>query len=124
MTLPTFLLEPLLRAALTEDLAPWGDATTRAVIPPGTRGQVEMRSRQAGVISGVQVADLAFRLIDPSLNVEILTPDAGACAPGQPVMRVTGDMAAILMAERVALNFAGRMSGIATLTARYVAEAG
>ncbi|MBI1173427.1 carboxylating nicotinate-nucleotide diphosphorylase [bacterium] len=124
MTLPAFLLEPLLRAALTEDLAPWGDATTRAVIPPGTKGQVEMRSRQSGVISGMQAAELAFRLIDPTLDIDILTPDAAACAPGQPVMRVTGDIAAILMAERVALNFAGRMSGIATLTARFVAEAG
>ena len=124
MSLPDFLLEPLLRAALAEDLAPWGDATTRAVIPPGTQGVVEMRARQAGVISGMQVASLAFRLIDAGLRVEVLTPDGGACAPGQPVMRVAGDMAAILMAERVALNFAGRMSGIATLTAAFVAEAG
>ena len=124
MTLPDFLLEPLVRAALTEDLAPWGDATTRAVIPPGTRGTVEMRSRQPGVISGMQVAAMAFRLIDAGLAVETLTPDGAPCAPGQPVMRVTGDMGAILMAERVALNFAGRMSGIATLTAAFVAEAG
>lgn len=116
-----FLLEPLIRAALTEDLAPWGDATTRAVIPPGTQGRVEMRSRQAGIVSGIEVATLAFRLIDPSLTIQTLTPDGGAVAPGQPVLRVSGDMGAILMAERVALNFAGRMSGIATLTSAFVA---
>jgi nicotinate-nucleotide pyrophosphorylase (carboxylating) len=121
--LPDFLLEPLVRAALAEDLAPWGDATTAAVIPKGTRGRVEMRAREAGVISGMQVAAMAFRLIDPGLKVEILTADGAACAPGAPVLRAEGDMAAILMAERVALNFAGRMSGIATLTAAFVAEA-
>lgn len=120
--LPDFLLEPLVRAALAEDLAPWGDATSRAVISPGTRGQVAMRSRGAGVVSGMQVAALAFRLIDPGLTVETLLPDGAACAPGDTVLRVKGDMAAILMAERVALNFASRMSGIASLTARFVAE--
>lgn len=118
--LPDFLLEPLVRAALAEDLAPWGDATSRAVIPAGTRGVVVMRSRGAGRVSGMQVAAMAFRLIDAQLSVQTLTPDGASCAAGQVLMRVSGDMAAILMAERVALNFAGRMSGIATLTAAFV----
>lgn len=118
--LPDFLLEPLVRAALAEDLAPWGDATSRAVIPAGTRGGVVMRSRGAGRVSGMQVAAMAFRLIDAQLSVQTLTPDGASCAAGQVLMRVSGDMAAILMAERVALNFAGRMSGIATLTAAFV----
>lgn len=122
--LPDFLLEPLVRAALAEDLMPWGDATSRAVIPAGTRGTVVMRSRGAGVVSGMQVAAMAFRLIDAGLVVETLTADGALCAASQVLMRVSGDMAAILMAERVALNFAGRMSGIATLTAAFVAEAG
>ena len=121
--LPDFLLEPVVRAALTEDLAPWGDATSRAVIPPGTRGTVVMRSRQPGIVSGMQVAALAFRLIDAGLVIETLTQDGVPCAAGQVLMRVSGDMVAILMAERVALNFAGRMSGIATLTAAFVAAA-
>jgi nicotinate-nucleotide pyrophosphorylase (carboxylating) len=121
--LADFLLEPLVRAGLAEDLAPWGDATSRAVIPPGTRGCVVMRARQAGWVSGLQVAAMAFRLIDSTLAVERLAVDGGACAPGEVLMRVSGDMAAILMAERVALNFAGRMSGIATLTADFVAAA-
>lgn len=118
--LPDFLLEPLVRAALAEDLAPWGDATTRAVIPQGLRGTVEMRARGPGRVSGMQVAALAFRLMDASLAVETLLADGAACARGDVLMRVSGDMAAILSAERVALNFAGRMSGIATLTAAFV----
>jgi nicotinate-nucleotide pyrophosphorylase (carboxylating) len=122
--LPDFLMEPLVRAALAEDLAPWGDATSRAVIPAGTRGTVVMRSRQPGIVSGMQVASLAFRLIDAGLTIEILAADGAPCTAGQVLMRVSGDMTAILMAERVALNFAGRMCGIATLTAAYVAEAG
>jgi nicotinate-nucleotide pyrophosphorylase (carboxylating) len=122
--LPDFLMEPLVRAALAEDLAPWGDATSRAVIPAGTRGTVVMRSRQPGIVSGMQVAALAFRLIDAGLTIEVLAADGAPCTAGQVLMRVSGDMTAILMAERVALNFAGRMCGIATLTAAYVAEAG
>jgi len=119
--IPDFLLEPLVRAALAEDLAPWGDATTRAVIPAGTRGRVEMRAREAGRVSGMQVAALAFRLISPELAVEIRRADGEACAAGDVLMTVAGEMAPILAAERVALNFAGRLSGIATLTAGFVA---
>ena len=79
--IPDFLLEPVVRAALTEDLAPWGDATSRAVILAGTRGTVVMRSRQPGIVSGMQVAALAFRLLDPSLVVETQTPDGGPSSP-------------------------------------------
>lgn len=121
---PDFLLEPIIRAALAEDLAPWGDATSRAVISAGRRGTVVMRARGPGRVSGMQVAAMAFRLIDASLTVEILTPDGAVCVADQVLMRVSGDMGAILMSERVALNFAGRMSGIASLTAAFVAEAG
>lgn len=121
-TLPDFLLEPLVRAALTEDLAPMGDVTTRAVIPPGTRYSARLNAREAGVVSGMQIAALAFRLVDPGLVVETLVADGQPCAPGQTLMTITGDAASILMGERVALNFAGRLTGIATLTAAFVAE--
>lgn len=120
--LPDLLLEPLVRTALVEDLMPWGDATTRAVIPPGTRMTLRMNARQPGRVSGLRLAVLAFRLVDPSLTVTPVACDGDACAPGQALLQVAGDAAAILMAERVALNFAGRMSGIATLTAAFVAE--
>ncbi|MGD9916474.1 MAG: carboxylating nicotinate-nucleotide diphosphorylase [Paenirhodobacter sp.] len=120
--LPDFLLEPLVRAALTEDLAPMGDATTRAVIPAGTRYAARLNAREPGVVSGMQIAALAFRLVDPALKVTTHVPDGSPITPGQTLMEIEGDAAAILMGERVALNFAGRLSGIATLTAAFVAE--
>lgn len=121
-SLPDFLLEPLVRAALTEDLAPMGDVTTRAVIPQGTRYTARLNAREPGVVSGMQIAALAFRLVDPALEVQTLVADGQPCTPGQTLMTITGDAASILMGERVALNFAGRLTGIATLTAAFVAE--
>ncbi len=120
--LPDFLLEPLVRAALAEDLSPMGDVTTRCVIPPGRAYRARLAAREAGVVSGMQVAALAFRLVDPALAVEVLVADGNPCQPGQTLMTVAGSAASILMGERVALNFAGRLSGIATLTAEFVAE--
>lgn len=120
--LPDLLLEPLVRAALTEDLAPMGDATSRAVIPAGLEWTAVMNARETGVVSGLSLAAMAFRLVDPALKVEPLARDGDACAPGQALMRITGAAASILMAERVALNFAGRLSGIATQTAAFVAQ--
>lgn len=120
--LPDLILEPLVRAALIEDLGAHGDITTRTVIPQGTRTRGAIRARQAGTASGMQLAALAFRLIDPALRLEVLVPDGAAFAPGDTLAWIEGDAAAILSAERVALNFAGRLSGIATMTAAFVAE--
>nr|WP_111301653.1 carboxylating nicotinate-nucleotide diphosphorylase [Paracoccus saliphilus] len=120
--LPDLILEPLIRAALTEDLGSNGDITTRTVIPAGTRYAARICAREAGVASGMQLAALAFRLVDPALRLEVLVPDGTAFAAGDVLARVEGCAAAILSAERVALNFAGRLSGIATLTAAFVAE--
>ncbi|MCC5993562.1 MAG: carboxylating nicotinate-nucleotide diphosphorylase [Rhodobacteraceae bacterium] len=120
--LPDLLLEPLLRAALIEDLGPNGDVTTRAVIPPAARYQARINARQAGVISGVPLAALAFRLVDPELKLDILAGDGAQVSAGETVLCVEGAAASILSAERVALNFMGRLSGIATLTAAFVAE--
>ncbi|WBL33123.1 carboxylating nicotinate-nucleotide diphosphorylase [Sinirhodobacter sp. HNIBRBA609] len=121
-TLPDFILEPLVRAALTEDLTPMGDVTTRAVIPAGTRYAARLNAREAGVVSGMQIAAIAFRLVDPGLKVETLVADGQPCAPGQTLMTIEGDAGSILMGERVALNFAGRLTGIATMTAAFVAQ--
>lgn len=121
--LPDLLLEPLVRAALVEDLGPWGDVTTRAVIPAGTRYAARLNAREAGVVSGMQLAAIAFRLVDPELRLRALIPDGGACAPGETLMEIEGDAASILSGERVALNFAGRLSGIATMTAAFAAAA-
>ena len=121
-SLPDFLLEPLVRAALTEDLAPMGDVTTRAVIPAGVRYEARLNARETGVVSGMQIAAMAFRLVDPALKVKTLVPDGRPCDPGQTLMTIEGEAASILMGERVALNFAGRLTGIATKTAGFVAQ--
>lgn len=120
--LPDLLLEPLVRAALIEDLGPNGDVTTRAVIPAATRYHARLNAREAGVVSGMQLAAIAFRLVDPSLAIMLHRPDGSLCAPGDVLMQIEGAAASILSAERIALNFAGRMSGIATLTAGFVAQ--
>jgi len=120
--LPDLLLEPLVRAALHEDLGQNGDITTRAVIPPSARYTAKLNAREAGVVSGMQIARIAFHLVDPSLKVEVLREDGSACAAGDTLMTIDGSAAAILSGERVALNFAGRLSGIASLTAGFVAE--
>jgi len=115
--LPDLILEPLVRAALMEDLGTYGDVTTRSVIPEGTTYAAQLRARAEGVVSGMQIARLAFHLVDPSLDVRTLKEDGSTIAKGDTLMEIEGSAAAILSAERVALNFAGRLSGIATLTA-------
>lgn len=121
-TLPDLILEPLVKSALMEDLGAYGDVTTRAVIPDDVTYSARLRAREAAVVSGMQVAALAFRLVDPALVVTPLVRDGAACQPGDVLMQIEGKAASILMGERVALNFAGRLTGIATLTAAMVAE--
>ena len=120
--LPDLILEPLVRAALMEDLGTYGDVTTRSVIPEGTTYTARLRARAEGVVSGMQIARLAFHLVDPTLKVRTLKEDGSTISKGDTLMEIEGSAAAILSAERVALNFAGRLSGIATLTAACVAE--
>ena len=114
-------LENAVRAALDEDLGRAGDITTLATIPPGKQATAVFAVRKPGVVCGLPVAEAVFRIIDPSLRFEALVED-GAKVPGNrtPVARVSGDARAILTAERTALNYLCRMSGIATLTAQYV----
>ena len=120
--LPDLLLEPMVRAALIEDLGPNGDVTTRAVIPASTRYRARLNARAPGIVSGMQIAAIAFRLVDPRLNITTHRSDGSACAAGDVLMEIDGAAASILSAERVALNFAGRLSGIAMLTAAFVAQ--
>lgn len=119
---PDMLLEPLVRAALVEDMGSYGDLTTRTVIPAGTRYAARIVAREAGVASGMQLAQIAFRLVDPALTFNLHIPDGCAFAPGDVLATISGDAASILTAERVALNFAGRLCAIATLTAAFVAQ--
>ena len=121
-TLPDLILEPLVRAALMEDLGTYGDITTRAVIPSDATYTARLNAREDGVVSGLQIAAIAFRLVDPALTVRMLKRDGDAIAKGDTLMEIEGSAASILSGERVALNFAGRLSGIATLTAAFVQE--
>jgi len=105
-----------------EDIGPAGDITTRLVIPPSSRYRARLNARESGVVSGLQIATIAFRLVDPSLTLTLHRADGSTCAPGDLLMEIEGSAASILSAERVALNFAGHLSGIATLTAAFVAE--
>lgn len=120
--LPDMILDPLVRAALMEDLGTYGDLTTRTVIPAGTRYAARLRAREAGIVSGLQIARIAFHLVDPSLRLTAPKSDGDPIEAGEVLIEIEGEAAAILSAERVALNFAGRLSGIATLTAAFVAQ--
>ncbi|MGA0561053.1 carboxylating nicotinate-nucleotide diphosphorylase [Ancylobacter sp. VNQ12] len=118
--LPRLMVEPIVRAALLEDLGRAGDVTTDACIPPQARFEAVIASRQPGVIAGIDAAVIAFELIDPSLKVAVERGDGTTVAPGDVVLRLSGSARSILTAERVALNIACRMSGVATATAGLV----
>lgn len=119
---PDFLLTDLIKRALDEDLGGVGDLTSRAVIPDGTTYAANINARDAGVISGMQLARISFHTVDPSLKVNTVVPDGGTAKAGDVCMTIEGNAKSILMGERVALNLAGRLSGISTMTAKFVAE--
>ena len=121
--LPRLLVEPVVRAALLEDLGRAGDVTTDAIVPPDARLEGVIAARQTGVISGVDAARIAFELIDPAVQVAVERGDGARVAPGDVVIRLSGPARAILTAERVALNLLCRMSGVATATAGLVEAA-
>ena len=109
---------PLLRAALREDLGSGGDVTTRYFIPARARFKARVVSREAGVICGLEVAAAAFRACDRGARVRTLVRDGARVRSGQAVLEVSGGRG-LLTAERTALNFLQRMSGVATLTRQY-----
>ena len=119
--LPRIVYEPVVRAALTEDFGVSGDVSANLLVPEAAQGALVMRAREDGVIAGMQAARLTYELVDPATAFETLAPDGTRVGAGDVVARVSGPSRSLLSAERVALNFLGRMSGVATLTARYVA---
>lgn len=121
-SVPDLILEPMIRNALLEDLGSYGDVTTRAVIPTATRYTARLNARAEAIVSGMQVARIAFHLVDATLEIETHFNDGQACKTGDTLMTIQGSAASILSAERVALNFAGRLTGIATMTASFVAH--
>jgi nicotinate-nucleotide pyrophosphorylase (carboxylating) len=115
------LIDEAVARALQEDLGRAGDITSLATIPAEARAGAVIAARQSGVIAGLPLAAAAFRLIDPGLGFSAEVSDGAVVAPGAIVARVGGSARAVLAGERVALNFLCRLSGIATLTAAYVA---
>lgn len=117
--MPAILIANAVNAALAEDLGLRGDITTDATVPADAVIEAVIAARAPGVVSGLQVAHAAFASLNPAIRFETLIADGATVAPGAVIARISGNARAILTAERVALNFMGRMSGIATLTRGY-----
>jgi nicotinate-nucleotide pyrophosphorylase (carboxylating) len=131
MTTPASLLNPdaflsplaideAVQRALDEDLGRAGDVTSVATIPETTHAHAIMIARQAGVIAGLPLAVAVFQKLSPDLSIQPHFRDGGSVAAGVHVLTISGPARAVLAGERTALNFVGRLSGIATLTAEYV----
>lgn len=120
LELPPFLVERAVAAALEEDLGQAGDITTDPIIPPHATAEAEIVARKAGVIAGLDLAAASFKALDPDAQFVADVADGAHVAAGARLARVQGKARALLSAERVALNYLGHLSGIATLTAAYV----
>jgi nicotinate-nucleotide pyrophosphorylase (carboxylating) len=117
---PALLIEPQVRAALEEDLGRAGDITSALTIAEGTRAQARIVARKPGVIAGLICAETAFRLVDPGLCFTAALRDGDKAGAGTTLAVIEGEARAILTGERVALNFLGHLSGVATATAALV----
>lgn len=120
--LPGLLIEAAVRAALAEDLGRAGDITTYATIGPDKKATARMTSREAGVVSGMEIARMAFALVDPSVGFKAKVKDGERLKKGQDLAVVSGNARSILTAERTALNYLMHLCGVATHTARYADE--
>ncbi len=120
--IPHLLVEQAVRAGLLEDLGRAGDITTEATVSPECRAVCTLCARDHGVVAGLDFARTAFAMVDPSLTFAIRLPDASRVTPGEVIAEVSGSARGILTGERVALNFLGPLSGIATAT-RGIADA-
>jgi nicotinate-nucleotide pyrophosphorylase (carboxylating) len=114
-------IEAVVLAALEED-APWGDVTSELFVPVSAVATAEFNARESGVFSGGAVLVAAFKLVDPAISVDLRIADGDHFDAGAVLAVISGPARGVLRAERVALNLVQRMSGIATLTAQYVAE--
>jgi len=114
-------VDNIIDLALAEDIS-HGDVTTEALIPPELQGRASILLKAKGILAGGEVAKRVFLRVDPSLRVEVLIKDGVKVQPGDTVAIISGSAASILKAERVALNFLQRLSGIASQTAKYIAK--
>jgi nicotinate-nucleotide pyrophosphorylase (carboxylating) len=119
-SLPMLMLEPVVRAALLEDLGRAGDITTDAIVPATAKAETVLVARQPGIVAGLDLAATAFRLVDPAIKIEIERPDGTRLAPGDRIATIAGPARGMLTAERVALNFLGHLSGVASAAATLV----
>ena len=119
MALTVDTLDRVVEAALAEDVGQ-GDVTTDSTVAPDSVGTAELVTRAPGVVAGLDAAEAVFRALDPDVTFERLVDEGATLAAPAPVARVSGSLRAILTGERTALNLLGRLSGIATLTRRYV----
>jgi nicotinate-nucleotide pyrophosphorylase (carboxylating) len=110
------LIEPVVRHALEEDLGRAGDITSDLILPAGMGAKVKLAARKPGTIAGLIAAECAFRLVDPSLKFAVKLADGSQAKAGAVLATIEGPVRSILTAERVALNFAGHLSGVATAT--------
>jgi nicotinate-nucleotide pyrophosphorylase (carboxylating) len=122
--LPRLLVEEAVRAALLEDLGRAGDITSNATIPPNAKARAVLSTREDGILCGMPLAEAAFSQIDPVVSVNVRKVDGDRIARGTTVAEIEGNARSILAAERVALNYLMRMSGIATYTDRFQALIG
>jgi len=120
LELPQTLVDDAIAAALDEDLGLAGDITTLATVPGEAHALGIIGARRPGIIAGLQLVDAAFGALDPDVNMKVLVSDGAAVEAGATIARVSGNARALLTAERVAMNFLGHLSGIATLTRAYV----
>lgn len=118
--LPAPTVEAAVKAALAEDLGLQGDITTDATVPATAKAEAVIAARKPGIIAGLQLAEAAFRALDPNVRFDVVVADGESVEKGSIVARLSGNARALLTAERVALNYMGRLSGIATLTGHYV----
>lgn len=117
----SFILDPILRSALEEDIGT-GDVTTMATVAPGVQARAELVAKEDFVLAGISVARRVFELLDPATAFECLKEDGEAIKRGEVLAWIKGEAAVLLQGERVALNLLQRMSGVATLTAAFVRE--
>lgn len=123
-SLPDFPVRRFVRGALREDLGQYGDVTSIATIPTGARSRARMVARETGVICGLTIAATTFRCLDRHVRIQYHVRDGAPIRCGQTLLTVHGHTRSILSAERVALNVVQRLSGIATLTRRFVKTVG
>jgi nicotinate-nucleotide pyrophosphorylase (carboxylating) len=121
LRLPPLLVERAVTAALEEDLGSAGDITTDAIVPAGAQDNARMVARKPGVVAGLDLAEAAFRALDPGARFTRVVEDGGKVEASGTIARISAKTRALLTGERTALNFLNRLSGIATLTSAYVA---